>query len=756
MNGSNVDAKTINSSQNNGNIISNKLIKRSTNSSIKRSGYNIRTDHIDNLDNINRSGSLNGITFYQNNSSKIEIERNKEKEFELSLLETSDEDQDNQEPSVEPEPTAKRSDKEIHSDRLTDGRNNMIVGSIIINEEKLFDDQIKKTNIISNSQIMGSQIMGSQITGSQITGSQIKGSQITSSRNQMIEETDNTKLLEYSHYFALECGQEEFELNITDLIKEIIIVLLLHLFFGIHGAIFNIITIDGLITGGIFFMSSWGVDDQNNFLLKNRLMTIDRYIYYFLLFCGYYIFNHITWYSMTNVATYVASIMICPSIMGQIYSITTYRKIRKVLYEGYNKLIQKIVCKQLCKIINLIIKNVLNLPSKIKYDDLIPFYDQFSWVVINKFIVTFILACIFNHIDKGGMKFPMMIYKNLYLKDNRYNITDDREYLKTIIKDKQWSKFMDVYTLNRIIRMLVTDDAQNSILSDQVTVFLKKLAFKINRIMFCWTIMSISNLTLGILCFLLFILNSKRPTRYIINTLVFAVLSTMTVERLLVIIMCELFYPIVESKLLGEIFTDTYRSIKRGIANIYYGTRLESIALAVILPLISLSGHQRIGILIVCYVNLIIIYRFLLLDNSDTDNVNRLSSFVRKYSLYRIPKKQENEIAHVDRKMDIDIEELEYVVHFDIPVDRMSKKNEDSDVDMLIVIRDKLKELFNTNLMLRLINPFAMIENIERGSVVILFLNMFGLLLFGSMSNFTPPHIILLPIILQNIFDFIM
>src|SRR5208282_153848 len=111
-----------------------------------------------------------------------------------------------------------------------------------------------------------------------------------------------------------------------------------------------------------------------------------------------------------------------PSIMGQIYNIYAYKKIRHVLYDGYNKLIQKIICKQLSKIINIVIKNVFNLHIIVTYEDLIPFYDQFSWLIINKFIVTFIMACIFNHIDKGGMKFPMMIYKNLYLKDSKYNI----------------------------------------------------------------------------------------------------------------------------------------------------------------------------------------------------------------------------------------------------------------------------------------------------------------------------------------------
>ena len=96
------------------------------------------------------------------------------------------------------------------------------------------------------------------------------------------------------------------------------------------------------------------------------------------------------------------------------------------------------------------------------------------------------------------------------MKDTRYSEVDDKLYLTSIIKDKQWNKFMEIYTLNRIIRVVVNDDAQNSLLSEKVAVILKDIMFRINRAMFCWTLMSVSNLTFGILGFFPFTFYSKK------------------------------------------------------------------------------------------------------------------------------------------------------------------------------------------------------------------------------------------------------
>ena len=786
----------------------------------------IRANHIDQIDNINNSGTLEGITFYQGRVSKnpeSNIKSALESFIEIMQPPPATSMSGMQRPISKP-PINRSSDKKSinRSSDTTPGSGSglkanaetkkqdidankkaleiekKLAHSILDSdsesesESKLSDSKkpirMRAEKIIKENDLIES-ILISQNTTPLITdslGSDLELNNQTIDQS-IILESDNATLMMYSHYFALDDIKKKFIFIFDDLIKELFVILFIHLFLGIHNAIFNVITIDGILTCIIFYMNYSGVEDKNNFLLKNRLSTLDRYIYYLLLFCGYYIFNFMTWDNFKFIAMYVASTMICPSIMGKIYDIYSYKKIRQVLYDGYNRLIQKIICKQLSKIINIIIKNVLNINITIGYEDLYPSYNQFSWLIINKFIITFILACIFNHIDKGGMKFPMMIYKNLYMKDTKYSISDDKNYLKKIIEDKQFDKFMDVYTLNRIIRMIISDDSQNSMLSEQVTAFLQKIAFRINRVMVCWTIMSIctsnllimyilnyihvqNSLILGILSFLLFISSSNSPLKYLINTLFFVLISLITDEKILMIILCELCYPIVDSKLLSDVSDDIYQSLKRGFLNLYHRTRLESVILSISLGYMSYMKYNNIGIITVCILNLIVMIRAYMYKELVSGNIfisikkpDILSGFVESVKLIAssiVLKK--TVITPITTNISISdinphaIESNSLKNESNVKSIKTIQKKLLDDIhnkDILLIIKDLIIYIFKNNLLINVFNPFNQIPIFE---VLRLFAHLFLLLLLGIISKFSLFHIIFLPIIVQNIIDIIM
>ena len=88
--------------------------------------------------------------------------------------------------------------------------------------------------------------------------------------------------------------------------------------------------------------------------------------------------------------------------------------------------------------------------------------------------------------------------------------------------------------------------------------------------------------------------------RYILNTSLFIGISNITDEKILVLVLCEIFYPIMNSKFITDIFNDTYTSIKRGIKSIYYITRLESTIMSLYLSYMSYINYNYIGILTVC------------------------------------------------------------------------------------------------------------------------------------------------------------
>ena len=596
----------------------------------------IQSYSIDNIDNINSSGTLEGLTFYQGPENDDKSDR----DFIKSILETDSEDE----------------------------YNNKMIGSVLINSDK-----IKKNNKSDN----------------------------------IIGINDNNNHIFYSQYFHLNNNYSKYILNRNILMFEIIIIVLLHIFLGIDNFLFNIITIDGIISSFVFYLES----NNSKILSENRLITIDRYIYYLFTSIGYYILNYITWYCYTNMIKYITCIMICPSIMCQIYNIYTYKKIRYVTYNGYNNLIQKIVCKQLCKIINIIIKNTIGLNEKILYVDLIPYYEKFNIVDINNFIVTFILACIFNHIDKGNMKYLMVAYKNMYMKDKKYNISNDKQYITQIIKDKRWDKLLDVYTLNRLIRILFNDDSQNSMISE----FVDKCIFRINRVMFCWTLVSITNLQVGLCGFLLFLSQTERPFRYILNTILFIGISHMTDEKILVLILCEICYPIMNSKFITDIFNDAYTSIKRGSTSIYYITRLESTIMSLYLSYMSYINYNYIGILSVCITNLIILIRLI---NYNHKNEKYINNNTNKKVLI----KEEEKIKNINN------------------------------TDILLILKDRLKDMLKSNTLINIINPFYVISY---KTLYKLFLQVFLILVFGYLSYFNIKHVLFLPFIMQYYIDII-
>jgi hypothetical protein len=562
-----------------------------------------------------------------------------------------------------------------------------------------------------------------------------------------------SELPQYASYMHLEPKKEEVKFNLFDMIKEFIVVMLLHLYLGIYNAMFNVITIDGIVSCLIFFMTSIGIQKGQNFLDKIRLITIDRYIYYLLLFVGVHIVNYITWFQFPEMTRYLASAMICPSIMAQIYQYKPYAKIRQVLYDGYNNLIKRIICKQLAKIINMFIDNVLAIDSRVSYADLMIHYHEFDFVVINKFIVTFILALIFNHVDKGSLRIPIMIYKNFYMKDADYSIRDDKEYLTAVIEDQKWEKFLNVYTLNRMIRMLIENDDKDADLSKIIKEFLGRQLFRFNRVMFCWSIMGLTHSLLGgVLSFILFIRHSEKRFRYALNILIFAGVSMVTQEKILTLFFCELCFPILESRLIFDVTRDTYNSLRKGVLNVYGNTRAESIFFSLLLSILCFFGLNTIAMGVVIVINLILMFRF---RNSDLN--------VGKVRMIKMEKREENDpntesIMEVTRDMTLSgirnyLSMISGLSLIELP--EPTKKEEDNvtysinkNSDVLRYVTSSIKN----NLLYRTMISSALVDKLDLYRMLAYY---FSVLVFGYISGFAVLHLLLLPIVIQNVVDIV-
>lgn len=432
-----------------------------------------------------------------------------------------------------------------------------------------------------------------------------------------------------SEYFTIADIQNKYDFNFKSLVYELIIYTMISIFIRFHNLniLSYIITIDGIISCIIFYINHY--TKYENIFEINRLGIFDRYVFYIGVILFDIIISIQTNFNFAYMIRFLSMLLILPTTMTQIYNNYNYKKFRHNIREQIYKIIQRIILKQLTKIINLVIKNVLKSDYILNYEDLIPFYNQFKLSDLGKFFGTIISAGIFNHLDKGGLKLPISIYKNLYMKDKKYKISDDKKYLITILKDKKLSKFTDIYTLNRIIRLLLEDDSDDSILEEQIKKFIDNVQVSFNNIILTWTVLitlnyngfdriyNFSSIQFSILFNLIFITNSEKPIRYIANIIIFLSLSYYYGEKLLLLILFELFVPIIESKIITDVIKDismhTLNIIRLCIDKVYF----ESITLSIILVFSKIFDFEKLTTTILCIVNCFIMTRMYFSSNND-------------------------------------------------------------------------------------------------------------------------------------------
>lgn len=622
---------------------------------------NISSINIDDIDNINKSGSLEGITFYQTTNNKYNVSG-----FDINI------------------------------------DDNKTIGSVLITKN-IFDNNSETCETYDVNNI----------------------NEIIICHN--CENKYDTTFL--SRYFSLE-NNIIIKISHKHLFGEIAIVSLLHILLWKYCAFYEIFTIDSIISYIIFYRKWLELSNTYECVFKNQSFVIDRYFYYALLIMNSYICNYILWFKYNELIQYATVVLTCPSVNHHISKMDIYMQLKQDVFKHHNMIIRKIVCKQLSRVLNLIIENTLNIQVKLTYVELIPYYDKVSWSILNKFIVAFVLACIFNHIDKGSMKIPIMVYKNLYMKDYKYNIVNDREYICKIIADKKWEKLMDIYTLNRLIRLTLNYDANDSYFSDKMDYFLESILFKFTRIMMCWTIANSTNTFIGILSFLFFICK-EAPLHHLFTTLIYSLISLFCSEKLLLIILCELSYPIIASKLLIEILYDCLKYLQKCILVICSHTRFESVMLSIVLTFMSFYNHNNIGFLILIMLDLVTFIKLIYLKKSNKKSKKtnmRKIKLIKKIKYVSTDPIENGDINHT------------CCSHTFI-----------SSTDILNFIGSRLLFTIKNNLFIEILDLSIDLDTIILYKMILI---LSSTLVFGLLSGYDVPHIIFLPIIIQNVVDF--
>ena len=374
-------------------------------------------------------------------------------------------------------------------------------------------------------------------------------------------------------------GRDLIELSIVSTLYILIMnYYSLHVFFGSITVRFPndltvLFTIDAILSAVSFYTNCIGFIKYSRWVTPYELNTFKRYTYYVLIYSALVGINFMFWFRISSLTRYMLIVLAMPSAQNYIHNQEIYQNIVKPFYSNVKHLWEVFVCKQLTKIVNQTIANTIQSDVRISYLDLLPYYNKVSISMVNQFIVSFGLAHLFNYVDKGGMRLPMMIYKNIYMKDETAKIRDDKKYIETIVENREWNKLVDIYSLNRLIRLMVTNESD--LMSKQVDMIVRRFVFSFNRVMFCWTVLTVSNLPLAILSFLPFVQLEQNKKRYIITTFL-SLLLGVTVggfDQILLLILCEMAIALVNRSFVDDgikwvnnnsvhIFTQVYHFLK--------------------------------------------------------------------------------------------------------------------------------------------------------------------------------------------------
>jgi len=186
--------------------------------------------------------------------------------------------------------------------------------------------------------------------------------------NETQAETREEDILFDSKYFILEPKKKPYKFDRYTFFRELILIFIINHFIlrqtNIFNVIINIFTVDAIINYIEYYTNDF-LNINYKIFSKLELLQLDRYIYCGIIGGSFLLINYISWFIIFDYIKYLLFILITPTVMGYIYNMDEYKKIRDPVYEFYNELIQKNICKQLAKIINLIITNVLKLDVKI-------------------------------------------------------------------------------------------------------------------------------------------------------------------------------------------------------------------------------------------------------------------------------------------------------------------------------------------------------------------------------------------------------
>lgn len=362
----------------------------------------------------------------------------------------------------------------------------------------------------------------------------------------------NTKLaLQYcSQYFTINNNNVHIYKKKYIFIQLSIISLLY--FFLDNYLLINIYNID-TIYGIIVFILNYFINN-NNIIYQPKLFI--RYIYYSILIFLFYFINILTLFYFYFIFYFITYIFLSPFIIEYITHTNKFKIITKNIYDSIEDFIYFILSKQIVKIIIIISKTSFNYTPNIKKDEFKNYVKKLSIPNFINFTLSFIYVTILHYLERNGKTFYTIIFRQYYFKQI---FIQDKSYIIDLMKNKNWVKLLDPYTLDVIINHYLKQNNNSSIIH-KIKKIKKNLLFSFSKIIILWSFTSITKINgSGIIFDFVFIkINYSNIKKYII-LYIFFLLSYNSNDQFIYLILYEFCKNLFTNKIFIDIIFDIYK-----------------------------------------------------------------------------------------------------------------------------------------------------------------------------------------------------
>ncbi len=228
-------------------------------------------------------------------------------------------------------------------------------------------------------------------------------------------------------------------------------------------------------------------DESSKFLCQSQLCwknssSIDRYLFYILIWGAFVIFDVLTWEYLHPIGAVTTVILSIPFILEYLQTLPPFVWYRSYIFSLFRRTYRTLICQIFAATLNKICEITLFRNPQISHREISSLISDFSTDHLVYFLKILILTNIFSQVEEHHPSLTSLL-RNIYnrgmildispshkYKDLFRHITDPRKKILTIIMTRRFDQFCNPYILLLLSKLY--EESKSSFLSTSLTNFL--------------------------------------------------------------------------------------------------------------------------------------------------------------------------------------------------------------------------------------------------------------------------------------------